>query len=69
MQVGFFETPFGRIGVMICYDAENDTFVDEMLAAEPVLVLNPIHSEQLATLCCSCVATPDCSLDADAAVS
>jgi hypothetical protein len=29
---------------MICYDAENDTFVEEMLAAEPMLVLNPIHS-------------------------
>ena len=38
-----FDTPFGKVGIMICYDSENATFVDEALSCDPVLMLNPIH--------------------------
>lgn len=38
-----FQTEHGLVGVMICYDAENPTFVSEALALEPVLMLNPVH--------------------------
>jgi hypothetical protein len=40
---GFFETRWGRVAVMICYDAEHDGYVAETLALEPTLVLNPIQ--------------------------
>jgi hypothetical protein len=42
-SVGVFETDFGRVGVMICFDSESDALVEELLAEEPVLVINPIH--------------------------
>jgi hypothetical protein len=42
-SIGYFDTEFGRVAVMICYDAESDAFVEETLAAAPVLVVNPIH--------------------------
>jgi hypothetical protein len=38
-----FDTPFGKVGVMICYDAENETVVREALEYDPVLMLNPVH--------------------------
>jgi hypothetical protein len=38
-----FDTQFGRVGVMICYDAENKQFVKEALDMKPVLMLNPVH--------------------------
>merc|ERR1711865_303456 len=38
-----FDTKFGKVGVMICYDAENQQFLQEALAMKPVLMLNPIH--------------------------
>lgn len=38
-----FDTSFGRVGVMICYDAENHQFVEETIAAKPIMILNPIH--------------------------
>ena len=38
-----FDTKFGKVGIMICYDAENKDFVAEALAEDPVLMLNPIH--------------------------
>lgn len=42
-SVGVFETEFGRVGVLICYDSEDDQVVQELLDVEPVLVINPIH--------------------------
>jgi len=31
-----------KVGVLICYDAEQPELVKEMVAEKPVLVLNPI---------------------------
>ena len=42
-SVGAFETEFGKIGVLICYDSEDDTIVQELLDVDPVLIINPIH--------------------------
>jgi predicted amidohydrolase len=38
-----FDTPFGRCAVLICLDAEDRELVDEVLALDPVIILNPTH--------------------------
>ena len=43
-----FETPFGRIGVSICYDAEFPLHVRAQVAAGAVLILVPSCTEALA---------------------
>ena len=40
-KVGVFDTKFGRIGVMICFDIENEDILHETLALDPVIMLNP----------------------------
>ena len=42
-SVGVFETEFGKVGILICYDSEDDTIVQELLDEDPVLIINPIH--------------------------
>jgi predicted amidohydrolase len=42
-DVGVFDTKFGPVGILICYDAENPTFVDETLAKKPLVIFNPAH--------------------------
>jgi hypothetical protein len=42
-EVGLFHTRFGRIGLLICFDIENQSIRDAILAARPWLILNPIH--------------------------
>ena len=45
-----FDTPFGKVGVMICYDAENQAFVREAMDHDgPVLMINPVHISAGAT--------------------
>eukprot|EP01105_Mastigella_eilhardi_P021398 TRINITY_DN517_c1_g1_i1.p1 TRINITY_DN517_c1_g1~~TRINITY_DN517_c1_g1_i1.p1 ORF type:complete len:959 (-),score=233.08 TRINITY_DN517_c1_g1_i1:75-2735(-) len=39
---GVFETPFGRIAVLICFDIENDDVLRATLDLRPFLVLNPV---------------------------
>lgn len=40
-SVGVFETKYGMIGVLICFDAERDAFVTETLAHNPFIIFNP----------------------------
>jgi predicted amidohydrolase len=42
-KVGVFKTEWGNVGVLICYDSEDDGIVQELLDIDPVLVVNPIH--------------------------
>ena len=37
------DTAFGRAGILICFDAENRDVFDELVAARPRFVLNPVH--------------------------
>ena len=38
-----FQTEFGLVGVLICYDAEHPQYVQETLDLNPILILNPVH--------------------------
>jgi predicted amidohydrolase len=38
-----FETEFGTVAVMICFDVENDDILKEVLAQKPFMILNPVH--------------------------
>jgi predicted amidohydrolase len=42
-QVGICDTIYGKIGVLICYDAERPAFVDDTIAHSPSLIFNPAH--------------------------
>lgn len=62
-EVGIFDTRFGRIAVMICFDIENADIFEMTLAHEPVIILNPtwIPLPNVATTMPS-VKTPTCAL-------
>jgi predicted amidohydrolase len=38
-----FDTSFGRCAVLICLDAEDRDLINEVLALDPVMILNPTH--------------------------
>lgn len=42
-RVGVFETALGKIGILICYDIENEDLVNELLTHSPTLIINPTH--------------------------
>lgn len=43
IDVGVFDTRFGKMAVLICGDMENRTFVADTLAEKPVMIFNPTH--------------------------
>jgi predicted amidohydrolase len=42
-EVGVCDTIHGRIGVLICYDAERPALIEDTLASSPSLIFNPAH--------------------------
>lgn len=61
-EVGIFETPHGRIAVMICFDVENADIFEETLSHDPVVILNPTWiplPRVISTM--PSVASPSCS--------
>ncbi|EFC42314.1 predicted protein [Naegleria gruberi] len=42
-RIGIFDTIYGRIAVLICFDIENQVILDEVLAYKPFLILNPTY--------------------------
>lgn len=59
--MGVFDTKFGRVAVMICFDIENADIFEETLAERPLFILNPtwIPLPKVASRLPS-VATPSC---------
>jgi len=41
--VGIFNTIYGKIGVLICLDIEDETLLEETIACDTKLIFNPIH--------------------------
>lgn len=42
-EVGICDTIYGKIGVLICYDAERPAFIEDTLAHSPKIIFNPAH--------------------------
>ena len=42
-DLGLFPTRFGTLGVLICFDIENEEILSPLLAERPWLILNPVH--------------------------
>ena len=42
-RIGVWDTPFGRIGVMICFDIENDLLLHDLLSLKPDMIFNPTY--------------------------
>jgi predicted amidohydrolase len=40
-RVGIYDTSFGRVAVLICYDIENKDCLNETLAYDPIIIFNP----------------------------
>jgi predicted amidohydrolase len=40
-KVGIFDTIFGRVAIMICFDVEQENLMEEVLAYKPQIIFNP----------------------------
>lgn len=49
-EVAIYDSKFGRFGILICFDIENQAPLQETLAEKPFAIFNPVHIPPNATL-------------------